>query len=318
MNIFDKLSLAGLVPVIKVQDALDAVPLCRALRDGGLPVAEITFRTAAAEDAILSVHKELPDVMLGAGTVLTVDQVDRAVAAGATYIVSPGFNPKVVAHCQSVGVPILPGCSSPTDIEMALEVGIDTVKFFPAEAVGGLKAIKAMSAPYGGVTFVPTGGINEKNVTEYLAFGKIKAVGGSFMVPEDAVAQKDWARIKRLTRQAVDLVLGIELRHIGVNSATPERAQRDAELFSRLTGWAIEDNADAACVGSVFEMLKSPFRGEHGHIALAVNNMGRAVWHLENRGFEFDKSSAKTKNGKLQSIYFKDEIAGFAVHLLQK
>ena len=183
MTIFDKLSLAGLVPVIKVEDAADAVPLCKALSDGGLPVAEITFRTDAAEESIRRVHAELPDVMLGAGTVLTVDQVKRAVAAGAAYIVSPGLNPSVVGYCVENDIPVLPGCANPSDIEVALGFGLKIVKFFPAEALGGLKLIKAMSAPYGGISFVPTGGINEKNFLEYLAFDKVKAIGGSWMVP---------------------------------------------------------------------------------------------------------------------------------------
>ena len=160
LDMIEKLSMAGIVPVIKVESADDAVPLCRALSDGGLPVAEITFRSDAAEEAIRRVHRELPDVILGAGTVLTCEQVDRAVAAGATYIVSPGLNAEVVKHCQQVGVPIVPGCSNPSDIELALSLGLTTVKFFPAEALGGLALIKAMSAPYGNVRFLPTGGVN--------------------------------------------------------------------------------------------------------------------------------------------------------------
>ena len=138
MDMMEKLSLAGLVPVIKVEDAADAVPLCRALAKGGLPVAEITFRSEAAEEAIRRVHEELPEVMLGAGTVLTKEQVDRAVAAGAAYIVSPGLNREIVRYCREKKVPIIPGCANPSDIEVALEEGMKTVKFFPAEALGGI------------------------------------------------------------------------------------------------------------------------------------------------------------------------------------
>ena len=191
MDMIEKLSLAGIVPVIKVEDAADAVPLCKALCDGGLPVAEITFRSDAAEEAIRRVHEELPEVILGAGTVLTRDQVDRAVAAGATYIVSPGLNRDIVRYCREKGVAIVPGCANPSDVEVALEEGLKTVKFFPAEALGGLPLIKAMAAPYGAVTFLPTGGITEKNINDYLSFPKIVACGGSWMVPADAVANKD-------------------------------------------------------------------------------------------------------------------------------
>ena len=165
----DQLALAGLIPVIKVERAEDAVPLCRALSKGGLPVAEITFRTAAAEEAIRLVHQELPEVLLGAGTVLTPEQADKAAAAGAGYIVSPGLNPRVVRHCLEKGYPILPGCSSPSDIELALELGLTAVKFFPAEALGGINMIKALLGPYGGLKLVPTGGINTQNLHDYLS-----------------------------------------------------------------------------------------------------------------------------------------------------
>ncbi|MEG0741160.1 MAG: bifunctional 4-hydroxy-2-oxoglutarate aldolase/2-dehydro-3-deoxy-phosphogluconate aldolase [Clostridia bacterium] len=318
MEMIEQLSLAGLVPVIKVEDAADAVPLCKALSDGGLPVAEITFRSDAAEEAIKRVHAELPEVILGAGTVLTTEQVDRAVAAGAAYIVSPGLNPEIVKYCQKKGVPVVPGCANPSDIEVALSLGLKTVKFFPAEALGGISLIKAMAAPYGGVTFLPTGGITEKNLNEYLAFPKIVACGGSWMVPADAVAAKDWAKIETLTRSAVNTMLGLELKHVGVNSGAPETAAKDAAQLCKLLGWPMDDRQKAIFVGDAFEVMKVPFRGKNGHIAIACNSIKRARWHLERRGFVFDDESAILKDGKLRAIYLKDDIAGFAFHLLQK
>ena len=313
-----KLSLAGMIPVIKVTDANDAVPLCRALANGGLPVAEITFRSSAAEEAIKRVHQELPDVMLGAGTVLTTEQVDRAVAAGAAYIVSPGINPEVVKHCQAVGVPIVPGCANPSDIEVALSLGLTTVKFFPAEALGGLKLIKAMSGPYGDVKFVPTGGVNEANLLDYLNFSKVVACGGSWMVDQKAIVAKDWVKIEEITSSAVTLMLGLELKHIGINSGSPEQAMTDAKMLCHLLGWPVKDGNKSTFTGTAFEMMKLPFRGTHGHIAIATNYIERAKWHLERRGFAFDEESAGYKDGKLLAIYLKDEIAGFAFHLLQK
>ena len=320
MEIFKQLSLVGLVPVIKVKNAADAVPLCKALKNGGLPVAEITFRTDAAEEAIQLVHEALPEVLLGAGTVLTPEQADRAWAAGAGYIVSPGLNPTVVSHCLAKGYPILPGCANPSDIETALSFGLHTVKFFPAEALGGLKMIKAMSAPYGDVRFVPTGGINEKNLPEYMAFPKISACGGSWMVPEDAIADKDWNRIEKLTRNAVDIMLGLEIRHIGLNHADEETARRESEKLSLLTGWPIIDkNAEGMTVGTEFEILKEIGRGTHGHIAIAACNVERAKWHLEQRGFLFDKESIRyTADGRMSMVFLKEEISGFAVHLVLK
>jgi len=318
MDMLKKLSLAGIIPVIKVEDANDAVPLCKALANGGLPVAEITFRSAAAEESIQRVHKELPDVMLGAGTVLTIEQVDRAVAAGAAYIVSPGINPEVVKHCLKIGVPVVPGCANPSDIEVALSLGITTVKFFPAEALGGLKLIKAMSGPYVDVKFVPTGGVNESNLLDYLGFPKIVACGGSWMVDQKAIAAKDWARIEELTRSAVALMLGFELRHVGINSGSPEQAMKDAQMLAKLLNWPIKDGNSSTFTGTAFEMMKKPFRGTHGHIAIVTNSIERGKWHLEQRGFVFDEESAGYKDGKMIAVYLKDEIAGFAFHLLQK
>ncbi|MCE5344528.1 MAG: bifunctional 4-hydroxy-2-oxoglutarate aldolase/2-dehydro-3-deoxy-phosphogluconate aldolase [Eubacteriales bacterium] len=318
MDMIEQLSLAGIVPVIKVEDADDAVPLCRALSDGGLPVAEITFRSAAAEEAIRRVHQELPEVVLGAGTVLTTEQADRAVAAGATYIVSPGLNPEVVKHCIKIGIPIVPGCANPSDIEIALSLGLKTVKFFPAEALGGLPLIKAMSAPYGDVRFLPTGGVSENNLLDYLAFSKVVACGGSWMVDQKAIAAKDWKRIESLTRSAVTLMLGLELKHIGINSGAPDTALRDATAICKLLGWEIKDGNSSVFAGDTFEMMKKPFRGTHGHIAIGCNDIKRACWHLERRGFAFDEESAMIKDGKIRAIYLKDEIAGFAFHLLQK
>ena len=318
MDILEKLSLAGLVPVIKVEDANDAVLLCRALASGGLPVAEITFRTAAAEEAIRNVHEQLPEVILCAGTVLTTDQADRAVKAGAAAIVSPGLNPEVVRWCLDHNVPVCPGTSSPSDIEVALSFGLTAVKVFPAEAIGGLKLIKAMSAPYGSMRFMPTGGVNEQNMLDYLAFDKIMCCGGSWMVPGDAVKAKDWDRITALTRSAVDKMLGFELRHIGINSGSPEQALKDAKAIAMLMGWPVKEGNSSDFAGTGFECMKKPWLGTHGHIAIGCNNVARAKWHLEQRGYVFNEDSASLKNGKLNAIYLKDEIAGFAFHLVQK
>lgn len=319
MDIFSQLSLAGIVPVIKVNDAADAAPLCQALSDGGLPVAEITFRSEAAEQAIRNVHEQMEGVLLGAGTVLSVDQVKRAVAAGATYIVSPGLNPQVVKYCVDNGIPVLPGCANPSDIEVALSLGLKTVKFFPAEALGGIKMIRAISAPYGGVRFVPTGGVNEKNALDYLNFDKVAAIGGSWMAPQDAIAQKDWARIRALTQSAVNLMLGLELSHLGVNCDSPESALRGAQAFSALLGWPVTDKGGKSIfTGSGFELMKAPLRGAHGHIAIGTNNVDRARWHLERRGFAFDDTSVSVKNGKTTAVYLREGIAGFAVHLVLK
>ncbi len=318
MDILEKLSLAGLVPVIKVDDAQDAVPLCKALSDGGLPVAEITFRTAAAEEAIRLVHEQLPDVILCAGTVLTTDQAERAVKAGAAAIVSPGLNPEVVRWCLAHDVPVCPGTANPSDIEVALSLGLNAVKVFPAEAIGGLKLIKSMAAPYTTMRFMPTGGINEINMLDYLAFDKILCCGGSWMVPGDAVKAKDWDRITALTRSAVDKMLGLELRHVGINSGDPEKSLEDAKKIACLFGWQVKEGNSSNFAGTGFECMKKQGRGAHGHIAIGCNSVPRAKWHLERRGYTFAEETAVIKNGKMTAIYLQDEIAGFAFHLVQK
>ncbi|MBR3837544.1 MAG: bifunctional 4-hydroxy-2-oxoglutarate aldolase/2-dehydro-3-deoxy-phosphogluconate aldolase [Clostridia bacterium] len=207
-ELLKKIEEKGVLPVIKIQNADDAEPLAAALLAGGLPAAEITFRTAAAEEAIARMHKAYPKMLIGAGTVLTCEQADRAMNAGATFIVSPGLNPKVVGHCVEKGYPVIPGICTPTELECALGFGLEVVKFFPAEAAGGLPMIKAMSAPYGAVRFMPTGGINQKNILNYLSNPKVLCCGGSWMVPEDLLLAGDFAGIEALVKEAVALVQG--------------------------------------------------------------------------------------------------------------
>lgn len=195
----------GVVPVVVLEDAKDAVRLAKALMDGGLPCAEVTFRTEAAEDAIRLMCKEYPDMLVGAGTVLTIDQVDRAVAAGARFIVSPGFDPEIVDYCLEKDIPVFPGCITPSEVAQAAKRGIEVVKFFPAEQAGGVAMIRSLAAPYTGMKFMPTGGISAKNLRDYLECDKILCCGGSWMVKSDLIHQGEFDRIRDLTREAVEL-----------------------------------------------------------------------------------------------------------------
>ena len=201
-----QIGATGIVPVVVLNKVADAEPLAQALISGGLPCAEVTFRTDAAEESIRAIAKKFPDMFVGAGTVLTTEQVDRAIGAGAKFIVSPGLNPKVVEYCIKKGYPITPGIMTPTELEVALGFGLDVVKFFPAENAGGLKMIKAMSAPYTMMKFMPTGGINATNVRDYLACDKILACGGSWMVKGDLINAGNFAEIEKLTREAAGIV----------------------------------------------------------------------------------------------------------------
>ncbi|WP_018415441.1 bifunctional 4-hydroxy-2-oxoglutarate aldolase/2-dehydro-3-deoxy-phosphogluconate aldolase [Teredinibacter turnerae] len=200
----EKIAQIKVVPVVAIDNADDAAPLAKALVAGGLPCAEVTFRTDAALESMKRMA-ELGTIQVGAGTVSKVEQVKAAVDVGATFMVSPGFNPKVVDYCVTNGIPIAPGITNPTDIEMALDFDLEVLKFFPAEAFGGVNTLKALSGPYGNIKFIPTGGIGANNLLDYLSFPKVIACGGSWMVKGDLIKANNFAEIERLTKEAVEL-----------------------------------------------------------------------------------------------------------------
>lgn len=318
-EILEQIQKLGIVPVVVLNDAKDAKPLAKALCAGGLPCAEVTFRTAAAAESIKIMTSEFPEMLVGAGTVLTTEQVDQAIEAGAKFIVSPGLNPKIVKYCIEKGVPITPGTTNPSDIEQALELGLEVVKFFPAEAAGGLNMIKAMAAPYVNMKFMPTGGINADNITEYLDFPKIIACGGSWMVNGSLVAAGKFDEIENLTREAMNNMLGFQLKHVGINCTSEGEADNVATSFEKIFGFAKKAGNSSIFAGSAIEAMKTPYLGAHGHIAIQTNYIHRAVSYLEAQGFEFDPETAKyNAKGAMVAIYFKQEIGGFAVHLVQK
>lgn len=205
-NVAEKIQELGVVPVVVLNDAKDAAPLAKALCEGGLPCAEVTFRTDAAEESIKRMSKEYPEMFIGAGTVLTTEQVDRAVAAGAKFIVSPGFDPEIVDYCLKKEIPVFPGCITPSEVAQAVKRGLKILKFFPAEQFGGVATIKALAAPYTEIKFMPTGGVNAKNLESYLSCDKIVACGGSWMVKGDLVKAGEFDKIRALTAEAVALV----------------------------------------------------------------------------------------------------------------
>ena len=202
-NLIKKVEELGVIPVVVLNDAKDAEPLAKALCEGGLPCAEVTFRTEAAEESIRVMAEKFPEMLLGAGTVLTIEQVDRAIAAGARFIVSPGFDPEIVDYCIEKKIPIFPGCITPSEIAQAVKRGLEVVKFFPAEQFGGVATIKALAAPYTSVRFMPTGGVSSKNLADYLGFKKIVACGGSWMVKGDMINAGEFDKIQEMTAEVV-------------------------------------------------------------------------------------------------------------------
>ncbi len=317
-EVLEKIGALGIVPVVKIDRPEDAVPLGRSLIAGDLPVAEITFRTAAAESAIKNLTRELPELLVGAGTVLSVDQVKKAVSAGAEFIVSPGFNPRVVDFCVENGIPITPGLNNPTQIEMALERGLGVVKFFPAEPSGGIELLKAMAAPYSGIKFIPTGGINKENLNSYLSCNRVHACGGSWMVKAELISSGRFDEITRLTREAVSTILGFEFSRLGINEGTPEKAIESGTFLSNAFRLPLKEDEISISAGSCFEITKGPLSGNKGYIAIRTNNIHRAIAYLNRKGVSTRQESAKEKNGRLNTVYLDRDVSGFAIHLVQK
>lgn len=317
-EIIKKISEIGIVPVIKIDDVSKSVDLAKALCEGGLPCAEITFRTEAAAEAIKIFKTNFPEMIVGAGTVLTTEQVDIAVKSGAEFIVSPGLNPDIVKYCVDNNVTIIPGCSNASDIEQAIKYGLDVVKFFPAEISGGIKMIKALSAPYGNIRFMPSGGINENNINDYLKNEAIFACGGTWMIPQKAIDDNDFDTIKKLTETAVYKMLDFKLAHIGINFDNQFSAKDAANVFDKLFGFEANENTGSIFSHTYMELLKTPYLGTKGHIAISTNSVSRAKVYLEKKGVEFlEETKSFDEKGNLRLVYMKEEIGGFAIHLVQ-
>ena len=308
----------GLVPVIKLEKVENAEKLAKALRDGGINCAEVTFRAKGADEVIRRMTKAYPDMFVGAGTVLTCEQADAAYAAGAKFCVAPGLNPKVVKHCLDSGIPFAPGLSSASEIEQALELGLDFVKFFPAEQAGGLAYIKSVCGPYTTMRFMPTGGISPDNLNSYLAYNKIVCCGGSWIVPAKMLEEENWEGITALCKEAIAKMLDFKLVHVGINCKDAKEAEAVADKFDDAFGFAKKVGNSSVFASSYVECMKSPFRGDMGHLAISTNSVKRAVYQLKMKGFEPDESSFKyDKAGNLTVAYLKDQFGGFAVHLVQ-
>ena len=308
----------GIIPVIAIDDASKAVPLAKALVAGGLPAAEVTFRTAAAEDAIKAIIKEVPEMLVGAGTVLTREQADRAIAAGVKFIVSPGFNPEITKYVLSKGVPMVPGTATPGEMEQAMSLGLDVVKFFPAEQNGGVAKLKAVAGPYRNLRWMPTGGVNTKNLVDYMTFDQILCCGGTWMVKKDLIDGGKWDEITEICKEAVKNMLGFTLKHIGVNCKDEKDAESVAMQFSTLLGIPYKPGNSSVFAGTLVECMKGNGLGTNGHIAIGTHNVDRAMYHLGRMGIKFNESTLKRDDrGIAKIVYLQDEIGGFAVHLVK-
>lgn len=306
----------GIVPVVALEDAADALPLGAALKKGGVSAIEVTFRTAAAADAIRLLSREMPELLVGAGTVITKAQADAAIEAGAKFIVSPGFQPELVSYVLSKGVPMCPGTATPGEMEQAMALGLSAVKFFPAEQNGGAPMLKALSAPYRDLLFMPTGGVKLENLRNYLALDQVFACGGTWLATKDDIKAKAFDKITARTREAVKTMLNFRIKHVGINSKDAREAKKTATLLCSIFDFDYNDTELSVFTGTAVEVMKFMGRGSLGHVAIGADNVDRAEYYLRQRGFSFDESTRRVDAaGRTTFLYLSDEIGGFAFHL---
>ena len=307
----------GIVPVVKIDDAAKAVPLAKAMIKGGIPCAEITFRTAAAEQAIKNITKEVPEMLVGAGTVINPELAEKAVNAGAKFIVSPGFGPATVEWCIKHDIPVTPGVCTPSEIERGLSYGLDVLKFFPAEASGGVNMLKNLAGPFPQVKFMTTGGINAANLADYAKAANVLAIGGSWMVKSDLIESENWDEITRLCKEAVLTLQGIELVHVGINTKGEKECEEAVQNFAKL-GMSINRGNSSVFMDKSIEVMPRMFLGANGHIAFKCYDLERTAYFLKNQGFTVNEETVKKDaKGKMKVFYLNEEIGGFAIHFIK-
>ena len=318
-DVMKRIGCMGLVPVVVIEDENDAMNTAKAILDGGLPVMEITLRTAAGIPSIRSIKRAYPEILLGAGTVLSTEMAKQAVDAGAEFIVSPGFNDGLVRWCIDNDVAVTPGCVTPTEIDRALSYGLNILKFFPASVYGGVAGCKALYGPYRMVKFIPTGGINTANLADFADKEFIHAAGGGWLCKTADIVAGNFEAITKVVKESVDVLLGFELAHIGINQDDAGSALKVAQQFASAFGFGVKQGNSSNFAGTGIEVSKEKGLGQMGHIAIRTNSIERAVYYLSRNGFEIDWSTRKGPEGKRTvAVYLKDEFGGFAIHLLQK
>ena len=317
-DIYDTFRDIGIIPVVAIEDASKAADLAHALVKGGLPASEVTFRTACAAEAIEAMIKAEPDMLVGAGTVLNVEQAEKAVKAGAKFIVSPGYNPDVVDWCIKNNVPTMPGISNPSEITACINKGVTHLKLFPAERKGGYKIIDDFGGPFPQCTFMPTGGVTTENVGEYAKRKNILCMGGTWMVKKPLIEGCKWDEITQICKDAVKAMHNFHIDHWGINAKNPDDAAKIAEEFDPF-GFAAKVGNSSIFASDQIEIMKQDGRGTHGHISVVCNNVERALAYLEKFGFKpvagTEKWTGKENASPLKVVYLDKEVGGFAIHL---
>ncbi|MFA5015450.1 MAG: bifunctional 4-hydroxy-2-oxoglutarate aldolase/2-dehydro-3-deoxy-phosphogluconate aldolase [Actinomycetota bacterium] len=317
-NVLERIGNMGLVPVVVIDDENLAVPTAKALIDGGLEIMEITMRTEQGILAIKKVKEAFPDMLIGAGTVLSIEKAKESVDAGAEFIVSPGLDLKIVKWCIDSGIAVTPGIVTPTEINRALEFGLTILKFFPANIFGGIKGCEALYGPYRMVKFIPTGGISNDNLQDFVSKPYIHAIGGGWLCKPADINEKKFDKITGIVKESINRLLGFELAHIGINTDNEKESLAIAKKFSDVFGFSLKEGSSSNFSGSGIEINKSMGPGTGGHIAIKTNSIDRAAFYLGRKGYQVGWNSKKVKGSKTIAVYLENEIGGFAVHLLQK
>lgn len=317
-----ELELDGLAPVVVIDDAENAVPLAKALLAGGIWFMEVTFRTSAAEQAVKNVAANVPNMLVGAGTIINVEMAQKAVNAGAKFIVTPGYNKEVVEWCHDNDVAIVPGTQTMTEIMYAINDGCKLVKLFPAEDVGGVKFLKTINSVFPDLKFMPSGGIGYNNFSAYAEYYNVAAATGSWLAPRKLIAEKKFDEITEIAKKSVLMMHNFKLLHIGINNKDEKSAHEAAKCLADLLSEPLLDKGTAWFVGNMADVVKyDTLPGPHGHIAIEVNNVDRAVRYFENHGYKFTDIGKSEDDKGLVSIWFDEKqvnVGGFAVHLRRK
>lgn len=317
-QILTEIANIGMIPVLSIDKAERAIPLAKALKKGGLPLMEVMFRTAAAAESIKLIADTMPDFIIGAGTILTVEQAEKAVECGAKFLVSPGFNPEVCKAAIKLGVPIVPGCVSPTEVEAARVLGLHVLKFFPAVENGGVSAMRLLSGPYPDVRFVPTGDLTRVLCKEYLAFHKVAAAGGDFMLSYADIHSDNYEKIASDVEDTILGYLNFHISHMGMNANSKDESISLANKLSSVLKVSTHEYEKSAFAGKLFEIMYEPFYHEKGHIAIGTADATRAYYYLKRCGVEFiEDTVSRDTNGNVIAAYLKENFSGFALHLLQ-
>ena len=317
-ELFEFFHALGIVPVVKIDDAEKAENLAGAMVRGGINCAEVTFRTDAAEEAIKRMVKAYPEMVVGAGTVLNPETAERAVKAGASFIVSPGLDEDTVKWCLKHDVPVTPGVCTASEVQKGVNLGLKVLKFFPAESSGGVKMLKDLGGPFPQMKFMTTGGINPDNLADYARASNVLAVGGSWMVKADLINGDKWDEIEALCRDAVTKMQGFELAHFGINASGSDEAALMTQKFSSF-GMVPSETSKGYFMDKSIEIMAQNGPGTKGHIGYKVNNIARTMAYVKKLGYTInEKSFTYDAKGKVKFFYINEEIGGFAVHFVAK